>query len=125
MACSDGDIYANNIRSNGEQLPEYVGVEPRGWGLLLYNSVDFVIYGNFFENNRIQAGDTKSGEKNLWDRGYPRGGNHWSDYDGIDKNSGSGQDITGSDGVGDTPYQVGHDSGDYLAYATDRYPLMP
>jgi len=53
---------------------------------------------------------------NYWDDGYPSGGNYWDDYSGIDNFSGPSQNITGSDGIGDTPYVSGK--------VTDNYPLM-
>ena len=45
---------------------------------------------------------------NIWDDGYPSGGNFWSSYKGIDTNK---------DGIGDTPFEV--DGG-----GKDNYPLM-
>jgi len=45
---------------------------------------------------------------NVWDDGYPSGGNYWSDYTGVDANS---------DGIGDTPYILD-------AQNVDNYPLM-
>jgi parallel beta-helix repeat protein len=51
-----------------------------------------------------------------WNAPYPVGGNYWTGYDGIDRFSGPGQDLPGSDGIGDTPYAI---SG-----ITDDYPLM-
>jgi len=39
----------------------------------------------------------------IWDNGYPSGGYYWSDYNGTDSYSGPYQDLTGSDGIGDTP----------------------
>jgi hypothetical protein len=53
---------------------------------------------------------------NFWDDAYPSGGNWWSNYNGTDVYSGSHQNITGSDGIGDTPYII--DSSNQ-----DRYPL--
>jgi len=57
------------------------------------------------------------GSANVWDDGYPSGGNYWSNYDGVDLFSGPYQNMTGSDGMGDTPHvlDVGH---------VDHYPLM-
>ena len=53
---------------------------------------------------------------NEWDDGYPSGGNYWDDYTGDDFFHGPSQNITGSDGIGDTPYVLGR--------ITDHYPLM-
>jgi parallel beta-helix repeat protein len=54
---------------------------------------------------------------NIWDDGYPSGGNYWSDYTGTDYNQGSEQNISGSDGIGDTEYSINVNN-------TDHYPLM-
>jgi hypothetical protein len=53
-----------------------------------------------------------AGYANFWDNDYPSGGNYWSDYSGVDFNSGPYQNLTANDGIGDTPYTI------------DRYPLM-
>jgi len=45
---------------------------------------------------------------NVWDDGYPSGGNFWSDYAGVDADG---------DGIGDTPYLIDDNN-------RDRYPLM-
>ena len=52
-----------------------------------------------------------------WDDGYPSGGNYWSDYNGTDFYSGTNQNVTGSDGIGDTSYIIDVNN-------VDRYPLM-
>jgi hypothetical protein len=54
---------------------------------------------------------------NAWDDGYPSGGNFWSNYSGVDVKSGPGQDLPGSDGLGDTPHSICADN-------IDRFPLM-
>ena len=74
------------------------------------------IYHNNFINNGNQA-DAAEYSVNIWDNGYPLGGNYWSDYTGIDEKSGPDQDQIGSDGIGDTPYIIDADN-------RDRYPLM-
>jgi parallel beta-helix repeat protein len=71
---------------------------------IVYSS-DNVIYHNSFVNNPYQA---LGGLRNVWDDGYPSGGNYWSDYKGTDADH---------DGVGDTPYVID-------ANNTDYYPLM-
>jgi len=54
---------------------------------------------------------------NNWDNGYPSGGNYWNGYQFNDSYSGPYQNITGSDGIADTPYLLA--SNNY-----DNYPLM-
>src|SRR3990170_1348294 len=97
---TQGLIRGNTLRGNG------VGVELR----LGSNQVDH----NHFEFNTVQARDTVPG--NAWDDGYPSGGNWWSDYAGDDLYSGPGQDIPGSDGIGDAPQPV-------PTFGVDRYPF--
>lgn len=46
---------------------------------------------------------------NIWDDGYPFGGNYWDDYNGADIND---------DGIGDIPYNIS--GGENL----DLYPFM-
>ena len=54
---------------------------------------------------------------NVWDDGYPSGGNLWSDYNGTDLYNGLYQNITGKDGIGDTPYTIDENN-------QDNYPLI-
>jgi len=75
-----------------------------------------VIYNNEIVNNVNQAYDLEG--DNFWDNGYPSGGNFWSDYTGLDLYSGPDQDIPGSDGIGDTPYEVN-------VAGIDHYPHSP
>jgi parallel beta-helix repeat protein len=99
----DNLIYDNVLKSNGI-------------GLRVVWSDPNIIYHNAFLNNTIQAEDNTG--TNLWDNGYPIGGNFWSDYLGVDNCSGPNQDICPDpDGIGDVPYVI--DIG-----IEDRYPLM-
>jgi len=75
-----------------------------------------IYFNNFVDNTLGQAADEPSASS--WDNGYPAGGNYWSDYTGMDEFSGVNQDEPGSDGIGDTPYDIPP------AGAKDRYPLM-
>ncbi|RJS72026.1 hypothetical protein CW714_05050, partial [Methanophagales archaeon] len=84
---------------------------------LWYSSSNNEIYHNNIINNTVQAYDNTG--TNSWDNGYPSGGNYWSDYNGSDIFSGPYQNITGSDGIGDTPYNINGGAG-----AKDNYPLM-
>jgi parallel beta-helix repeat protein len=76
------------------------------------------IYHNNFIDNKKQVDIFWYGTAvNVWDDGYPSGGNYWSDYVGVDVKSGPGQDLSGSDGIGDAPYIID-------ANNRDCYPLM-
>jgi parallel beta-helix repeat protein len=94
-----------------------VRIKGFGNGIRLYSSSNNIIYHNNFIDNTKQVYILESGYGNLWDAGYPSGGNYWSDYTGIDEYSGSGQNETGSDGIGDTPYVIDENN-------QDNYPLM-
>ena len=91
------EIRWNNVLENSE-------------GIYVFSRSGVSIRGNNIIRNGNQAYD---GGTNVWDGGYPEGGNYWSDYSGQDLCGGSTQDIcTGPDGIGDSPIY------------SDRYPLM-
>jgi len=105
----NNSICLNNLDSNecGVQLK---------WG-----SSDNRFYHNNFSNTQQVRELTDYAPYvpsiNVWDDGYPSGGNHWSDYNGTDLYSELYQNETGSDGIGDTPYVIDADN-------QDNYPLM-
>ena len=99
---------SNNIISGNNVTNNYCGV-------CLQKSSNNKIYHNNFIDNRKQA--VTYGSINVWDDGYPSGGNYWSDYAGSDDYHGPNQDQPGGDGIGDTPYVIDEDN-------VDRYPLM-
>ena len=99
----DNTIAFNVIRSS------------KNLGFNLGSSHGNIIHHNNILDNFKQARDYT--DTNHWDAGYPSGGNHWSDYSGVDQFSGPNQDQPGSDGIGDTPYVIDADS-------QDSYPLM-
>jgi parallel beta-helix repeat protein len=80
-----------------------------------FDSSNNKIFHNNFVNNSCQVFSYYSA--NVWDDGYSSGGNYWSDYNGTDLYSGPHQNITGSEGIGDTPYVTD-------ANNTDYYPLV-
>jgi parallel beta-helix repeat protein len=71
------------------------------------------IYHNNFNNSRQVYSYNST---NTWDDGYLSGGNYWSNYNGFDLWSGSGQNLSGSDGIGDTSFVID-------ATNQDHYPL--
>jgi len=101
---SNNLILENNIASN-----KY------GINFGLNSSSNSIYHNNFLDNNILQVYTPDS--VNIWDDGYPSGGNYWSDYADVDLYSGPFQNETGSDGIGDMPYVIDGDN-------ADRYPLM-
>ena len=92
--CTGAYLFENTISTN-----VYAGI---GISSASYN----YIYHNSFLNNRYQAYDDAT---NVWDDGYPSGGNYWDDYTGSDDDG---------DGIGDIPYAIPD------GMNMDRYPLM-
>jgi parallel beta-helix repeat protein len=83
-------------------------------GIMIDSSSHNTICYNSFVGNAQQA--TTIVSTNVWHDDYPIGGNYWSEYAGSDDKVGPGQDLPGSDGIGDMPYSI--DSGN-----RDQYPL--
>jgi parallel beta-helix repeat protein len=99
---SSCSVSGNNITNND-------------YGVLFQSSSGNTFYHNNFVENAYKV--YSDGSPNTWDNGYPSGGNYWSDYTGADYNQSSGQNISGSDGIGDTEYAIDVNN-------TDNYPLM-
>ena len=102
---SFGEVRHNLIAGNSQE----------GFGLTCADS-NLIAANDFVDNDR-QVVVHWASTGNVWDDGYPSGGNYWSDYLGVDEYSGVYQTEPGSDGIGDTPYVVSSGS-------QDRYPLM-
>jgi len=90
-------IYDNRIMRNSHH------------GMVFQASCGSRIYHNDVIDNVVQVYVIQTPPIwNVWDDGYPSGGNYWSDYTGIDVNS---------DGIGDIPYTIDADN-------IDHYPLI-
>jgi parallel beta-helix repeat protein len=75
---------------------------------------------NYFYHNNFYCDlpvDVFSSPDNIWDDGYPSGGNYWSNYMGVDFYSGQYQNETEHDGIGDAPFIIDESN-------KDNYPLM-
>jgi len=79
-----------------------------------YNSSQNLIYHNSIMN--IASNVTVTNSTNIWDNGYPSGGNYWSFESAVDLKSGPYQNIAGSDGICDTPFVIDDQN-------IDNYPL--
>jgi parallel beta-helix repeat protein len=97
-------VWGNNIKTN------------KRYGIDFAECGNNKIFHNNLTNNTIQVHLFQS-FNNIWDDGYPSGGNYWSNYTGIDIQTGQFQNITGSDGLGDTAHTLD-------MYNQDKYPLI-
>ena len=95
-----------------------------GEGLVFMAASNNTIYHNSFIDNPGQAGNFEGGGMawggyygpvpvNVWDDGYPGGGNYWSDYQTKYPEAAE----INSSGLGNTPYVLDSQN-------KDRYPLM-
>lgn len=97
-------VIANNITNNQN------GVR------LHYASKNSFLHNNFIDNP-VQVYVSGADNSNSWNYEYPLGGNYWSHYVGTDLRSGPDQNLSGSDGIGDTPFVIDEEN-------RDLYPLM-
>jgi len=81
----------------------------------------FAFYHNDINSSAFNGSHTEmqTGTEASWNAPYPVGGNYWTGYTGKDLFSGPGQNISGSDGIGDTPEPVPLAGTDEM----DQYPL--
>jgi len=124
---SNNKIYENNITSNAWGI--WIGnssnnciyknhITNNQVGIYLVSSNNNKFYHNSLIDNTNWKGrqvyDVSKDQPeyspsiNIWDDGYPFGGNFWSDYSGVDADG---------DGIGDTPYIIDENN-------VDHYPLM-
>ena len=122
----DGDSLTNSISgnyiANNEGDGIFLGsssnntisgntIENNDRGIGLGSSSNNLIYHNNFINNSYHA--TTDDSINIWDSGYPSGGNYWSDYQYRYSNA---TELDGS-GIWNTPYNIDENN-------VDHYPLM-
>lgn len=89
----------NTITGNTILYSKYCGI------FLLFSNGSSIYHNNFLYNIR-QVYSYNS--VNIWDDGYPSGGNYWSD---------NGESDANKDGIWDTPYIIDSEN-------VDRYPLV-
>ncbi len=108
-----------NLESNGNTVYANTFSENQV-GINLASSSDNVIYSNNFVGNEVQFVNEAS--SNIWDNGYPAGGNYWSNHISTDICSGPSQNEDGSDGILDEPYVIDGSNVDNYPLATPYAP---
>jgi parallel beta-helix repeat protein len=103
--------------SNGNIIVDNTLVNNTHYGIYIDGSNQNSIFHDNFVNHTTQAFVDTFSQNNVWDDGYPSGGNYWSNYAGADVKSGPNQNLTGSDNIGDTAYTINSKN-------KDNYPLM-
>jgi parallel beta-helix repeat protein len=88
-----------------------------GPSIYLDDSSDNKFFHNQFYVYEARQVEVIGRSKNVWDDGYPSGGNYWSDHNPPDTYSGPYQNETGSDKIGDMPHIIYENN-------IDRYPLI-
>jgi len=100
----DGNSFVNNTLSNSSLCAVWVA-----------SCSNNTFHHNNFVNNTSQVYSNSS--VNVWDDGYPSGGNYWSNHILVDGYSGAGQNVTGKDGLCDTAFVINAEN-------RDHYPLL-
>jgi parallel beta-helix repeat protein len=99
-------LYSSNNSISGNNIAENTH-----WSMNVGDSSSNTICHNNFINNTRQI-LSYACSVNVWDDGYPSGGNYWSDYG---ERYPSAEELDGS-GIWDTPYEIDEDN-------QDNYPL--
>jgi parallel beta-helix repeat protein len=126
---NDNIIKFNYLESNDHGISVAMGDD----NTIIYNTIvntssyaiefggasddNLVHHNNFIECNKSGASATDGGTGNTWNISYPSGGNYWSDWTTPDSLSGPSQNLTGSDGFVDNPYDLAGSAG-----TNDSYP---
>lgn len=97
------NITLNNVTNSGR------------YGIYI-DSANSTIYHNRFVNYTTAASSDPA-MPNVWDDGYPSGGNYWSNFSATDLYSGVNQNILGGDCIADSPFTMNDNN-------TDHYPLL-
>jgi parallel beta-helix repeat protein len=104
-------ITENNITNTKNPVYPKAGIA--GCGIAFWSAFNNLVYHNNLVDNDVQAYDGASASSvNVWDNGYPDGGNYWSDYKSKCPNA---TEITCS-GIGNASYIIDPQN-------RDRYPL--
>jgi parallel beta-helix repeat protein len=123
---SNNSIFGNNIMNNyigiylfesanNNVIGNVIKENERGIWLYYLSSNNEIYHNNFIDNYQQVYSNNLT---NIWDDGYPSGGNYWSDYSDVDQYSGPYQNNTGSDEIWDHQYVIDENN-------KDNYPIVP
>ncbi len=107
MSCQNNTLFNNMIERSGT------------YGAFLIFCTNNTIYHNDFVSNSSSPQVYDDSIMNHWNWSYPIGGNFWNEHGGVDLYHGPDQNIPGSDGIWDTPYDI-----TTIPAVNDRYPLV-
>jgi len=99
---NNNTVFENNIANNDQGL--HLNSSPSG---------NRFFHNNFIDNRFYQVHIYSPSQVNIWDDGYPSGGNYWSDYE---ERYPDAEEFDGS-GIWDTSYVIDENN-------QDSYPLM-
>jgi hypothetical protein len=135
----------NGITISKNQKPHYYQTIEICYNVIQQNNIGIKIMAGDWQDdsfNRIYNNDFKNNDQHSFDQGINDIGNHmtcwsyyvgnpftgrnegnyWDDYTGEDLYHGDDQDIPGSDGIGDTPYNIpGGDNKDYYPLFDEKF----
>jgi parallel beta-helix repeat protein len=103
--------YTIYIRASSGTTFSANNIENNKLGIFFYEASNNILYHNNFIDNTAAYSIYDS--TNVWDNGYPSGGNYWSDYK---ERYPDAEELDGS-GIWNTPYVIDENN-------QDNYPLM-
>gem|GEM_PF-1998798 len=103
---TSNDFFGIRLTSSSNcTIVENVVANSKGvWIYMVLSNNNIIYHNNFIEHN---AHAFSSRSINVWDNGFPSGGNYWGDYNGTDATR---------DGIGETWYEIDENN-------KDRHPL--
>ena len=121
---SDNSIWGNSIANNSDLGIGLFGdsntifgnnITNCYYGISAFSSSGNLIFHNNFVNNTFRQAEinTPGQSPNIWDDGFPSGGNYWSDFLARYPNAGE----VDASGIWNTTYRIPGNE-------TDRYPLQ-
>jgi parallel beta-helix repeat protein len=113
QACHNNIITENNLTKNLQSQINIGGSASNNY--IYHNNFFYVLQYCMNASRLVPSQQVIQYSSNVWDNGYPSGGNFWSNYGGTDGNS---------DGFGDTSFVIEVNTLYGVEVNEDHYPLM-